>query len=52
MPDNVFIQLPVVIQDLYLSVRDLPVGPASNPKPSSITPTQSEIQESSAVTRT
>jgi len=33
MPDNVYIQLPILIQDLYTCVRDLPVGPAVSPSP-------------------
>jgi hypothetical protein len=45
MPDNVFIQLPLVIQDLYLSVNDLPVGPASNQAPRSSAQGHAESQD-------
>lgn len=49
MPDNVFIQLPLVIQDLYSSVNDLPVGPLNNERPRTNAQSTKDDQDTGAV---
>jgi hypothetical protein len=49
MPDNVFIQLPLVIQDLYSSVNDLPVGPLKSERPRTNAQSSTEEQDTRSI---